>query len=101
MDSTGRPRSASTNVVDELERLKASAGRELHVRGSGQLLQTLNAANLVDEYRLWVFPVVLGTGKRLFENGVPPRTLSLVAAASTPTGVLFNTYRSASPARKE
>lgn len=89
------------DVVDELGRLKASAGPELHIWGSSQLLQTLNAANLVDEYRLWVFPVVLGKGKRLFENGVPPRGLSLVETASTPTGVVFNTYRSGGAVRKE
>ena len=82
-------------VVDAVHRLKASDGPELHVWGSGELLQTLIAAALVDEYRLWVFPVVLGEGKRLFENGVPPRGLSLVATGSTPTGVLFNTYRPA------
>jgi dihydrofolate reductase len=69
------------DVVDELRRLKASAGPALHVWGSSQLLQTLIAADLVDEHRLWVFPVVLGKGKRLFENGVPPRGLTLVANA--------------------
>jgi len=53
-----------------------------------RLLQTLIAAELVDEYRTWVFPLVLGEGKRLFENG-----LSLVATRSTPRGVLLNTYR--------
>ena len=61
------------DVVDEVRRLKASDGPALHVWGSGELLQTLIAAELVDEYRIWVFPVVLGEGKRLFENGVPPR----------------------------
>jgi dihydrofolate reductase len=85
------------DVVNELGRLKASAGPELHVWGSSQLLQTLIAANLVDEHRLWVFPVVLGKGKRLFENGLPPRNLSLVATQSTSKGVLMNTYRSAGP----
>jgi len=88
------------DVVDELRRLKASAGPELHVWGSSELLQTLTAADLVDEYRLWVFPVVLGRGKRLFENGVRPRGLALVAAGSAPSGVLFNTYRPAGPVRK-
>lgn len=87
------------DVVDELGQLKASAGPELHIWGSSALLQTLHAAQLVDEYRLWVFPVVLGKGKRLFENGVPPRGLSLVATGSAPTGVLFNTYRLAGPVR--
>ncbi len=84
-------------VVDELRRLKASDGPALHVWGSGELLQTLIAAELIDEHRIWVFPVVLGAGKRLFENGVPPRHLTLVGTQSTPTGVLLNTYRPAGP----
>jgi len=82
--------------VDEIRRLKASNGPPLHVWGSSQLLQTLIAADLVDEHRLWISPVVLGKGKRLFENGVPPRTLSLVATRSTPSGVVITTYRRAS-----
>ncbi|MGH7603128.1 MAG: dihydrofolate reductase family protein [Gemmatimonadaceae bacterium] len=81
------------DVVEDVRRLKASNGPELHIWGSSNLLQTLIAADLVDEYRLWVAPVVVGEGKRLFENGVPPRGLSLVETASTSTGVLLNTYR--------
>lgn len=87
------------DVVNVLRRLKASAGPELHVWGSSELLQVLTGAELVDEYRLWVFPVVLGDGKRLFEHGVAPRGLSLVATGSTSTGVLFNTYRPAGALR--
>ena len=59
------------------------------------MLQTLIAAEVVDEYRMLVSPVVLGEGKRLFENGVPPRGLTLVETRSTPKGVLINTYRPA------
>jgi dihydrofolate reductase len=81
------------DVVDELRRLKASDGPPLHVWGSSVLLQTLIAADLVDEHRLWVFPLVLGEGKRLFEKGVPPRGLTLVETRSTSTGVLLATYR--------
>ena len=83
--------------VDEIRRLKASAGPALHLWGSSELLQTLIAADLVDEYRMWIAPVVLGKGKRLFEDAVPPRRLSLVATRSTPSGVLLNTYRPAGP----
>jgi dihydrofolate reductase len=64
------------------------------------LLQTLIAADLVDEYRLWVFPLVLGKGKRLFENGAPPRDLSLVSTRSTSRGALLNTYVPAGPLAK-
>lgn len=87
----------SGDAVDEIRRLKASDGPELHIWGSSELLQTLIAAELVDEFRVWVFPLVLGKGKRLFENGVPPRGLTLVEARSAPKGVLFNTYRPAGP----
>jgi len=88
------------DVMSEVRRMKASDGPELHIWGSSELLQTLIAAELVDEYRMWIYPVVLGEGKRLFENGVPPCGLSLVATRSTPSGVLLNTYRPAGPLPK-
>jgi dihydrofolate reductase len=83
------------DTVAALRELKASEGPELHLWGSGNLLQTLIAANLVDEYRLWVFPLILGRGKRLFENGVPPGQFELVESRRDPCGVLFNTYHPA------
>lgn len=88
------------DVVEDVRKLKAAEGPEIHIWGSGKLLQTLIANDLVDEYRLWTFPVVLGEGKRLFENGVPSRTLSLVATGSTPSGIVLNTYRPAGAAPK-
>ena len=87
------------DVGDEVRRLKASDGPPLHIWGSSELLQTLIAAERVDEYRILIFPLVLGEGKRLFENGIPPRSLSLVATRSTPSGVLANTYRPAGPVK--
>ena len=66
----------SGNPVDGVRQLKASDGPELHIWGI--------AAELVDEFRLWVFPVVLGKGKRLFEYGVPPLGLTLVESHSSP-----------------
>lgn len=85
------------DVVEEVRQLKASDGPALQVWGSSVLLQTLIAADLVDEHRIWIFPLVLGEGKRLFENGLPPRGLTLVETRSTPRGVLVNTYRPAGP----
>ena len=87
------------DVVKKVHQLKELAGPELHVWGSSNLLQTLISADLVDEYRVWVVPVVLCKGKRLFENGVPPRTLTLVHTQATSTGVLMNTYRPAGPVK--
>ena len=85
--------------VDEVRRLKASEGPALHLWGSSQLLQPLIGADLIDEYRLWVAPVVLGKGKRLFESSVPPRGLTLVETRRTTKGVLINTYRPAGPVK--
>ena len=85
------------DVVDEIRRLKASDGPDLHIWGSSELLQALMAAQLVDEFRVWVYPVVVGKGKRLFEQGVPAFGLTLVESRSTSKGVLINTYRTAGP----
>jgi dihydrofolate reductase len=91
----------SGNVVEEVRRLKASDGPELHIWGSSQLLQTLIAAQLVDEFRVWVYPLILGRGKRLFEEGVPPCQLTLVESRCTSKGILLNTYRIVGPLPKE
>lgn len=85
------------DVIGELRRLKTSDGPELHIWGSSELLQTLIAADLVDEFRVWVYPLVLGMGKRLFETGVPPRGLDLIESRRTPKGILLNTYRPTGP----
>ena len=83
------------DTLEGVRRLKASEGPELHVWGSGELLQSLIGADLVDEFRVWLYPVILGKGKRLFEAGVPPRALELVGSERTSAGVLLNTYRPA------
>ena len=67
------------------------------MHGSGDLLQTLMAHDLVDEYRLFVYPVVVGSGRRLFRQGGPPRSLELVESTTTSTGVVIATYRRAGP----
>ena len=68
------------DIVDQVRRLKEQPGRELQVHGSWQLARTLHDAGLVDTYRLIQFPVVLGTGKRLFEEGAVPSTYKTTAA---------------------
>jgi dihydrofolate reductase len=81
------------DVPDAVRALKARDGGELQVHGSAGLVQTLLHEDLVDELRLVVFPVVLGTGKRLFGDGAIPRTWRLTASKATGTGVLITTYR--------
>lgn len=79
------------NVAEEVAALKRQAGQDILVGGSGQLIQTLIQNNLVDEYRLLVYPVVLGTGKRLFKEGADTK-LKLVEAKGFPTGVALLRY---------
>ena len=75
--------------------LKNEDGPELQVHGSGNLIQTLLRHNLVDEYRLWVFPLVIGSGKRLFADGTVPAGLKLVNSVVSTTGVMIGTYEPA------
>jgi dihydrofolate reductase len=81
------------DVGDAVRKLKAEDGGELQVHGSPGLIQTLLAEDLVDELRLMVAPVTVGSGKRLFGDGVVPRTWELTAHSTTPTGVTLLTLR--------
>jgi len=83
------------DAAEGLAALKAEDGPELQVHGSGNLIQTLLRNDLVDEFRLWVFPLVLGLGKRLFGEGTIPAGLELVDSQTSTTGVVMGTYRSA------
>ena len=80
------------DVVSAITALKGQPGHDLQIIGSGNLIQTLQAASLIDEYNTWVYPVVLGRGKRLFENGARPCALRLVASKMSKTGVVMCTY---------
>jgi len=82
-------------VVAAVKALKAEPGLDLQIIGSGDLIQALQAASLIDEYNVWTFPLVLGRGKRLFEAGAAPLALKLLASRVTTTGVLKSTYASA------
>jgi dihydrofolate reductase len=100
--SRGRPTLEWSNSVliegdaaDGLAALKQEDGPELQVHGSANLIQTLLRHNLVDQYRLWVFPVVLGSGKRLFGDGAIPAGLRLVDSTVSSTGVVMGTWEPA------
>jgi len=83
------------DVAAELRKLKEQPGSHLLVIGSGVLAQTLMQHDLVDEYRLMIHPVVLGSGARLFRDGNGTRALTLVDATTSATGVVMATYRPA------
>ena len=79
-------------VVDEIRELKKQDGPEIQVHGSSSLIQTLLKNDLVDEFRLKIFPVTIGTGKRLFGHGTIPASFKLVEYKVSTTGVIVATY---------
>ncbi|HJU88520.1 MAG TPA: dihydrofolate reductase family protein [Gemmatimonadaceae bacterium] len=83
------------DVAESIRKLKQQPGKSILVDGSSVLNRTLAEQDLVDEYSLHVYPIVLGTGKRLFPEG-PRRDLTLVEASPLPTGVVFMRYRRSS-----
>lgn len=83
------------DVVAKLKELKAEDGPMLHVHGSGNMIQTLIQNDLVDEFWLKTFPVILGSGKRLFEDGAVPAAFELTESTVTPKGVIAANYRRA------
>ncbi len=82
-------------VAKAVPALKAEDGPELQVHGSWELIQTLLAHELIDEFRLWIFPVVVGPAKRLFGEATVPAGLTLVDSKVTTAGVISATYRPA------
>jgi dihydrofolate reductase len=83
------------DVAAYVTELKRQDGPEIQVHGSPGLIQTLLRNDLIDELRLWIFPVVLGSGKRLFGDGAIPAGLQLADSAVSKTGVTINVYRRA------
>ena len=84
----------SSNVIDEIRKLKNQPGKNIMLDGSSVLVQQLIENDLVDEYALHVYPLVLGSGKRLFPNG-KRLSLKLIESSSLPTGVTYQRYQPA------
>jgi dihydrofolate reductase len=80
------------DAVEAVAALKAQPGDDLQIVGSGNLIQSLQAASLIDEYIVWTFPVILGRGKRLFEPTARPGALRLIHTKASATGVVMSTY---------
>jgi dihydrofolate reductase len=80
------------DVAQETAKLKAQEGGEIQVHGSGNLLQTLLKHDLVDTFRIWLFPVVIGTGKRLFAEGAIPASFRLVDTHLATKGAVLHVY---------
>jgi dihydrofolate reductase len=87
------------DVVEAVQAIKAQPGDELQIWGSSQLLRTLLQHELVDRFRLMTYPVVLGSGRRLFNNGALPATMRAVDLTTTDLGIVIGTYEPAGPVR--
>jgi dihydrofolate reductase len=85
----------SGDVAEHVAALKREDGPEIQVHGSPGLIQTLLRHDLIDQFRLWIFPVVLGAGKRFFGDGTLPAGLKLVGSEVSKSGVTINTYERA------
>jgi dihydrofolate reductase len=87
------------DLVEGVRRIKSAEGPDLLLMGSSTLTSTLLEHGLADEILLVVYPLLLGTGKRLFAEGTPPRSFDLVSTSALPSGVIFSLYRFAGPLR--
>lgn len=95
VDESGWANSSLLRNIEEVKELKASEGSDLQVHGSGVLAQSLFEHGLVDDLWLMIFPVILGTGKRLFADGAVPAAYSMTDSLVTPNGVIFAYYQRA------
>ncbi|SCB40945.1 dihydrofolate reductase family protein [Rhizobium multihospitium] len=94
-----RSQSLGKDVVVAIKELKADDGPDLLIQGSGDLIQTLLRHGLIDEFKLVIFPVVLGGGKKLFAGGVVPAAMKLLRTQSSSNGVIFATYQPDGPVK--
>jgi len=81
------------DITEEIARLKRAPGKDIEMYGSASLMQTLMKHDLIDEYRLWIYPVVLGSGKRLFPDNGQATKLELASTQALQSGVVIHTYR--------
>ena len=93
MTSTDWKNSVFLRGVDDIKTLRQSEGSEIQVIGSGELVQTLFKHDLVDELRLMTYPIILGSGKRLFGRGTVPAAFALMESLVSSNGVIFASYK--------
>jgi dihydrofolate reductase len=93
----GPAEAVGPDLVEGVRRIKAQDGPDLVLSGSSTLTSPLLEHGLADEVVLVVYPVLLGTGKRFFAEGTPPRSLELAATEAMPSGIIFSTYRVSGP----
>ncbi len=94
-----KSQSLGKDIVAAIKELKTGEGPDLLIQGSGDLIQTLLRHELIDEFKLVIFPVVLGSGKKLFAGGAVPAAMKLLRTQSSSNGVIFATYQPDGPVK--
>ena len=89
------------DIVEDVRRIKSHNGPDLILWGSSTLTSTLLEHGLADEVMLFVYPVLLGTGKRLFAEGTPPRAFELASTKAFPSGIVVNAFKAAGPLKNQ
>jgi len=82
----------SSNVADEIRRLKAAPGGDILIAGSNTLVRFLTEHDLIDEYRFAIHPIIVGAGKRIYDDATPKKGLKLADQSTTSTGIILTTY---------
>lgn len=95
MNKSDWKNSVFLSSTTDIKKLKESKGPDIQVWGSGKLIQTLLENDLVDELRLKIHPLTLGTGKKLFDTGTIPAAFTLLESSVTPSGVIIANYKRA------
>jgi len=93
--------SLGPDIVEDIRRIKSQNGPDLILWGSSTLTSTLLEHGLADEVLLIVYPVLLGTGKRFFAEGTPPRSFELISTKAMPSGIILSFYKVAGPLKIE
>ncbi|WP_291270653.1 dihydrofolate reductase family protein [Geothrix sp.] len=88
------------DILDDIRRIKSQDGPDLILSGSSTLTSPLLEHGLADEVLLAVYPVLLGTGKRFFAEGIPPLSFELVSTKALPSGITFNSYKASGPLKR-
>ena len=97
----GRPRPLDRTSSRGIRRIRAQDGPDVILSGSSTLTSTLLEHGLADEVLLVIFPVLLGTGKRIFADGTPPRSFELVSTKALASGFILSTYKPNGPLRTD
>ena len=89
------------DIIEEIKKLKKTDGPDLLIYGSGKLIQILLKSHLIDRMHIWIFPLTIGIGKKLFAEGTQPERFTPIDARVTSTGLIYAAYEPSIPLKTE